>query len=98
MKNLCKANVMAMTTILDCRRQPTFIQSESPEYFHAEDPSVLPLAHALNEKRFLALDLTYGYPLSSDTYENVLQNGLTNPEYHWFRDNHVNAHCIMGTD
>src|SRR3954468_9255529 len=69
MKNLCKANVLAMTEIMDVRDQPSFIQSESSEYFHAEDPTCLPLAHALNEKRFLALDLTYGYPLSSETYE-----------------------------
>jgi len=98
MKNLCKANVLAMLQIMEVREQPSFIQSESSEYFHAEDPSCLPLAHALNEKRFLALDLTYGYPLSSDTYEYVIQNGLSNAEYHWFRDNHVKAHCIMGTD
>jgi hypothetical protein len=89
---------MAMATIADFHAEPSFIQSESSEYFHAEDPSCLPLAHALNEKRFLALDLSYGYPLSSEMYEYMLENGLTNTEYHWFRDNHVKAHCIMGTD
>jgi hypothetical protein len=87
-----------MRALVESCPSPTFIQSESSEYFHAEDPSCLPLAHALNERRFLALDLTYGYPLSSETYEYVLENGLTNAEYHWFRDNHVKAHCIMGTD
>ena len=98
LKNLCKANVLSMQAIMEVQPEPSFIQSESSEYFHAEDPSCLPLAHALNEKRFLALDLTYGYPLSSETYEYVIENGLTNEEYHWFRDNHVKAHCIMGTD
>jgi beta-glucosidase/6-phospho-beta-glucosidase/beta-galactosidase len=98
LKNLCKANVLSMQAIMELHAEPSFIQSESSEYFHAEDPTCLPLAHALNEKRFLALDLTYGYPLSSETYEYVLENGLTNKEYHWFRDNHVKAHCIMGTD
>jgi beta-glucosidase/6-phospho-beta-glucosidase/beta-galactosidase len=98
LKHLCRANVRAMQEIIKLRAQPTFIQSESSEYFHAEDPSCLPLSHALNEKRFLALDLSYGYPLSSEMYEYALDNGLTKSEYHWFRDNHVKAHCVMGTD
>lgn len=98
LKHLCKANVLAMQSIVERHPQPTFIQSESSEYFHAEDPSCLALAHALNEKRFLALDLSYGYPLSSEMYEYTQDNGLTKEEYHWFRDNHVKAHCVMGTD
>ncbi len=98
LKHLCKANVLAMQTVIEGRAQPTFIQSESSEYFHAEDPSCLALAHALNEKRFLALDLSYGYPISSEMYEYTQDNGLTKQEYHWFRDNHVKAHCVMGTD
>lgn len=98
LKHLSQANVLAMQTIIQCRAQPTFIQSESSEYFHAEDPSCLSLSHALNEKRFLALDLSYGYPFSAEMYEYTLDNGLTKQEYHWFRDNHVKAHCVMGTD
>jgi beta-glucosidase/6-phospho-beta-glucosidase/beta-galactosidase len=98
LKHLCKANVLAMRAILEVRAQPTFIQSESSEYFHAENPDCLPLAHALNEKRFLALDLSYGYPLSAEMYEYLLDNEMTAAEYHWFRDSHVKAHCVMGTD
>jgi beta-glucosidase/6-phospho-beta-glucosidase/beta-galactosidase len=98
LKHLCQANVLAMRAIVAVHPQPTFIQSESSEYFHAEDPSCLPLAHALNEKRFLALDLSYGYPLAAEMYEYLLENGMTAAEYHWFRDSHLRANCIMGTD
>jgi beta-glucosidase/6-phospho-beta-glucosidase/beta-galactosidase len=98
LKHLARANVLAMHAILDVRHDPRFVQSESSEYFHAEDPSCLPLARALNERRFLALDLTYGYPVASDVYEYLLENGMSREEYHWFRQHHVKAHCVMGTD
>src|SRR5678810_1249411 len=64
LKHLCKANVMAMHAILQVQPDACFIQSESSEYFHAIDPVATPLARFLNQKRFLSLDLTYGYPLN----------------------------------
>lgn len=98
LKNISKANVMAMHAILKVRPEATFIQSESSEYFHAIDPDAIPLARFLNQKRFLSLDLTYGYPLNSTMYEYLLSNGLTKKEYQWFTDNQVKAKCIMGND
>jgi beta-glucosidase/6-phospho-beta-glucosidase/beta-galactosidase len=98
LKNLCKANVMAMHEILKVRPDAVFIQSESSEYFHAEDPSCTRLASFLNQKRFLSLDLTYGYPIRAMMYEYLLDNGMTREEYHWFLHNQVKAHCIMGND
>src|SRR4051812_15564065 len=68
LKHLCQANLLAMRAILEATENPVFIQSESSEYFHAEDPSVAELAHFLNEKRFLALDLTYAAPIASEMY------------------------------
>lgn len=98
LKNLSKANVMAMHAILKIQPDATFIQSESTEYFHATEPSALPLARFLNQKRFLSLDLTYGYPINVTMYEYLLQNGMTKSEYHWFSQNQVKARCIMGND
>ncbi|HEX6191381.1 MAG TPA: family 1 glycosylhydrolase [Chitinophagaceae bacterium] len=98
LKNLCKANVMAMHEILKVQPEATFIQSESSEYFHAMDPSAVPLARFLNQKRFLSLDLTYGYPLNVTMYEYLLSNGMTKEEYKWFANNQVKARCIMGND
>jgi beta-glucosidase/6-phospho-beta-glucosidase/beta-galactosidase len=98
LKNLCKANVLAMRAILEVQPQAIFIQSESSEYFHAENPRCLYTANVLNEKRFLSLDLTYGYPLNVVMYEYLLDNGMTRDEYHWFLENHVKASCVMGND
>jgi beta-glucosidase/6-phospho-beta-glucosidase/beta-galactosidase len=98
LKHLCKANVRAMKNILHIQPEASFIQSESSEYFHAMDPLAVPLARFLNQKRFLSLDLTYGYPLNVTMYEYLLKNGMTNQEYSWFTQNQVKAKCIMGND
>jgi beta-glucosidase/6-phospho-beta-glucosidase/beta-galactosidase len=100
LKHLCQANVLAMHAIQAVRSgtEPSFIQSESSEYFHAEDPSSIGRADFLNDRRFLALDLTYGYPISGRMYEYLLDNGMTRDEYHWFLAQEVRANCIMGTD
>jgi beta-glucosidase/6-phospho-beta-glucosidase/beta-galactosidase len=98
LKNLCKANVLAMHAILEIQPQATFIQSESTEYFHSEGPCCFKQAEFLNEKRFLSLDLTYGYPISVIMYQYLLDNGMTAAEYEWFRKNDVKANCIMGND
>ena len=98
LKNLSKANVMAMHAILKIQPDATFIQSESTEYFHATEPKALPLARFLNQKRFLSLDLTYGFPLNVTMYEYLLENGMTKNEYNWFAENQVKAKCIMGND
>lgn len=98
LKNLSKANVMAMHAILKVQPNASFIQSESSEYFHPVSPDAASLARVLNQKRFLSLDLTYGYPLSVTMYEYLLQNGMTKSEFQWFRENQVKARCIMGND
>jgi beta-glucosidase/6-phospho-beta-glucosidase/beta-galactosidase len=98
LKNICKANVLAMHAILAVQPNATFIQSESSEYFHPFDPDAAARARFLNQKRFLSLDLTYGYPLNVSMYEYLLSNGMTKKEYQWFQDNQVKARCIMGND
>ncbi len=98
LKHLCKANVLAMKAILEVQPDAVFIQSESSEYFHPTDPSALELARFLNQKRFLSLDLTYGYTITIAMYEYLLKNGMTKEEYSWFLNNQVKARCIMGND
>jgi len=97
-KHLCKANVIAMQEILKVQPDAVFIQSESSEYFHAMRPEVMVRANFLNQKRFLALDLTYGYPIRVMMYEYLLENGMAKDEFHWFQENQVSARCIMGND
>ncbi|WP_243745510.1 hypothetical protein [Segetibacter sp. 3557_3] len=87
-----------MGAILEVQPEATFIQSESSEYFHPVNPEAEKLANFLNQKRFLSLDLTYGYPINVTMYEYLLDNGMTREEYHWFEDHQVTARCIMGND
>ncbi len=97
-KNLCKANVLAMQAILQVRPDAIFIQSESSEYFHAENPAAIRPAELLNARRFLSLDLNYGKRVDSEMYEYLLDNGMTREEYHFFLHNNLKHHCIMGND
>ena len=98
LKHLCKANVLAMQAILSVQPEATFIQSESTEYFHAEDPSCREHADFLNEKRFLSLDFSYGFPVNVKMYKYLLDNGMTDEEYQWFEKSYIKARCIMGND
>lgn len=97
-KHLCKANVLAMHEIIKRREDAIFIQSESSEYFHPVKPEAQKIASFYNQKRFLSLDLIYGYPIRVNMYEYLMDNGMTRDEYHWFQHNQVNARCIMGND
>ncbi|MBD2766597.1 family 1 glycosylhydrolase [Hymenobacter sp. BT664] len=98
LKHLVKANVLAMRAILEVRPDAIFIQSESSEYFHAENPAAIRPAEIMNARRFLSLDLNYGRRVNSEMYEYLLDNGMTREEYHFFLHNNLKHHCIMGND
>lgn len=98
LKHLCKANVLGMHAILAAQPAALFIQSEASQYYHPEEPACMEQANFLNERRFLALDLTYGHPPSVLLYEYLLEHGFSKEEFHWFHDHHVKNRCIMGTD
>ncbi|MEO7787543.1 MAG: family 1 glycosylhydrolase, partial [Sphingomicrobium sp.] len=98
LKHIVKANVLAMTEILKRRSDAIFIQSESSEYFHADSPAAIGMAEVLNARRFLSLDLNYGRRVDSEMYEYLMDNGLSREEYHFFLDNRLKQHCILGTD
>ena len=98
LKHIVKANLLAMHAILAVRPDALFIQSESSEYFHAENPEAIKPAEILNAERFLSLDLNYGVRVNSEMYEFLTDNGMTREEYHFFLANHVKHHCIMGND
>jgi len=96
--NIVKANVLAMRTILEVRPDAIFIQSESSEYFHPYNIEAMDHARRLNGQRLLTLDLNYGMRVDSDMYEYLLDNGMTREQYHFFLDNNLKEHCIMGND
>jgi len=98
LKHIVKANVLAMQRILTIRPDAIFIQSESSEYFHAENPLAIKPAEIQNARRFLSLDLNYGRRVDSGMYEFLLDNGMTRDEYHFFINSNLKHHCIMGND
>jgi beta-glucosidase/6-phospho-beta-glucosidase/beta-galactosidase len=98
LKNIARANVMAMQEILDVRPDALFIQSESSEYFHADTPAAIGPAEHMNALRFLALDLNYGARVNSDMYRYLLDNGVTEQEYDFFLEARLKSHCILGND
>jgi beta-glucosidase len=97
-KNIVKANVLAMEAILQVRPDVIFIQSESSEYFHAENPAAIKPAETMNGQRFLTLDLNYGRRVDSGVYEFLMDNGMTREEYHFFLGRRLRQHCILGND
>ena len=98
LKHIVKANVLAMHAILEVRPDALFIQSESSEYFHADNPPAIKPAEIMNQRRFLSLDLNYGKRVESEMYEYLLDNGMIREEYHFFLENNLRHHCIMGND
>lgn len=98
LRNIVMANVLAMRAILDERPDAIFIQSESSEYFHAENPEAIKPAELYNSMRFLTLDLNYGHRVDSEMYEYLMDNGMSWRDYHFFMDNSLRHHCILGND
>jgi beta-glucosidase/6-phospho-beta-glucosidase/beta-galactosidase len=98
LKHLAKANVLAMTRILEVRPDAIFIQSESSEYYHAENPAAIKPAEIQNSARFLSLDLNYGHRVDSEMYEYLMDNGMTREEYNFFMEQRLRRHCILGND
>ena len=98
LKNIVRANVLAMIEILRRRHDAIFIQSESSEYFHPDSPAAMPRAERLNAMRFLTLDLNYGRPVNSVMYEYLTDNGMTREEYNFFLQQKLKQNCILGND
>jgi beta-glucosidase len=98
LKHIVKANVLAMKAIIELRPDAMFIQSESSEYFHAENPAAIRPAEIMNARRFLSLDLNYGRRVDSEVYEYLRANGMSREEYQFFLHNRLKHTCIMGND
>ena len=98
LKHIVKANLLAMKAILDRRADALFVQSESTEYFHPINPAAIDAARARNSERFVTLDLTYANPVDSETYQFLMDNGMTRQEYEFFLNQKLRYACIMGND
>jgi beta-glucosidase/6-phospho-beta-glucosidase/beta-galactosidase len=100
LRNIVRANVLAMKAILQVRPDALFVQSESTEHFHPECPQAVPHAEHRNAERFLTLDLNYGRRVDSTMFEYLMDNGMARDDYHFFLREApaLRRHCIMGND
>jgi beta-glucosidase/6-phospho-beta-glucosidase/beta-galactosidase len=96
--NCCRATTLAMSAILRQTPGAIFIQSESSEYIHPSRPTLSDAADFYNERRFLALDLIYGHPVTAGIYRYLIANGMSEAEYDAFMTAHERHRCILGTD
>jgi beta-glucosidase len=98
LKHVVRANVLAMEAILEVCPDALFVQSESTEYFHAQEPAAIRPAESMNSERFLSLDLNYGKRVDSEMYQYLLDNGMTREEHDFFMMHRMKHWCIMGND
>jgi len=98
LKHIVAANILASHAILNVRPDAIFVQSESSEYFHADNPEAIGPAEHMNLLRFLSLDLNYGNIVDAHMHEYLADNGMTRDEYRFFTDGSLRHHCILGSD
>jgi beta-glucosidase/6-phospho-beta-glucosidase/beta-galactosidase len=99
-RHLVKASLFAIREITQVRPDAIFIQSESSERTHSvcgceETQQKLEWE---NQVRFLALDLLYSHEVRADIHHWLLDNGMTQAEYHWFMHHNLATGCVMGND
>lgn len=101
LKNISKANLLAIHAILKVQPEAVFVQSESMEYFHPEDPYdafCSNKAEFLNLKRFIPLDLTLGHPINLTIRDYLAKNGFKKTDFEWFAAHAFKGNFIIGTD
>jgi hypothetical protein len=77
LKYIVKANVLAMKTILQVRRDAIFIQSESSEYYHAENPAAIKPAEIQKLRPLSVSGPELRPPVDSEMFEYLMDNGMT---------------------
>ena len=77
LKNIVKANVMAMKAILNDRPDAIFIKASLRNIFMHQILKLSSSAEIMNERRFLSLDLNYGKRIQSEMYEYLMDNDMT---------------------
>jgi beta-glucosidase len=100
LKHMASATLLAEEAILDVQPRALFVQSESSEFYHPEEPTALARAAFLNERRFVALDLLYGRDVIAAIYNYLIENGMSRTEYQWQMEHgaRLRQACILGND
>jgi beta-glucosidase/6-phospho-beta-glucosidase/beta-galactosidase len=99
-RQLARASVLMMETLVRERPDAVFINSESSEFYQpcCPDPEILRIADFENQRRFIALDLVYGVPVRDDIRRYLLGHGMPAEEYEWFMTRKAADRAILGVD
>ena len=99
-RNLARANVLMMQTLLRLRQDAVFVNSESGELSQAAtpDPEIVRIAEFENQRRFLPLDLIYAHDVDPMMRDHLRGHGLPDEEYAWFMNQPTPRRAILGVD
>lgn len=96
--NLASCAVLGMEVIRRARPDAIFVQSDACEGYQADSAAAQPLTDFLNERRFVAFDLTYGRRPGAAVAEWLVANGMSARQLDWFAARGSDAGCIVGHD
>jgi beta-glucosidase/6-phospho-beta-glucosidase/beta-galactosidase len=99
--NLVTCAIRGMDIIRAARPDAIFLQSDACEGYQAEtagDARQEERARFLNERRFLAFDLTYGRRPAASVARWLEANGMTSERLDWFASHGSTEGCIVGHD
>ena len=96
--NLSTCAVLGMEIIRQRRADAVFIQAEPCEVYIPTEPAAQPGVDFLNERRFVAFDLTYGRQPAPSVVTWLGKYGIGDDRLAWFAEHGSSANCIIGHD
>jgi beta-glucosidase/6-phospho-beta-glucosidase/beta-galactosidase len=99
--NTVACAIGGMDVIRERRSDAVFLQSDACERFSPSDPAdprSVRAAAFLQERSWLAFDLTYGRPISTAMRAWLGRSGMTAARLAWFEASGTDAGCIVGLD
>ena len=96
--NLARCAVVGMEILRERRPDAVFIQSEPCEVYIPSEPAAQPGVDFLNERRFVAFDLTYGRRPADAVVGWLAKYDIGEDTLDWFTDHGSTENCILGHD
>ena len=98
-RNVVRSSLMMMSAISRHRPDAIFVNSESSEFYQpcCPDKEIRRIAEFENQRRFIALDLLYSNPVSSEIRAYLIDNGMPDEEYEWMMRTKA-GRSVMGID
>jgi hypothetical protein len=95
---LCASAIVGSEAIRSRRSDAVFIQSDACEIYLPATPEAASRAAFLNDRRFVAYDLTYGRVPPPRVVDWLGRNGMTDARLAWFAERGSDQGCIVGLD